>query len=248
MARQLAVASTPTDARIHLVLDFDGTVTLKDTGDELFRTFGQFEPIHTELLNGQMSVAEYYRRSVAMLPPDLSPESIHTWALSYEVDPGLQSLVALCQRNSVKVSIASDGFDAYIGPILEQAGLANILVHCNRLEHSEGGWSAVFPGATESCTCFCASCKRNAVLSSLAEGDLLIYVGDGRSDTCAAQHADVIFAKHHLAAWCTEQRIPHHPFKTLHDVRRILAGHLATNSLKPRRQAHLARTAAVAAE
>jgi len=242
------VASTPTDRRIHLVLDFDGTITLRDTGDELFRTFGQFEPIHTELLDGQMTVAEYYRRSVAMLPAELTPEQVHAWALTMDVDPGMEALVALCRRNRILVAIASDGFDVYIEPILRQAGLADIPVFSNRLVHSERGWSAVFPGATESCTCFCASCKRNAVLRALAEDDLLIYVGDGRSDTCAARHADVIFAKHHLAAWCTQERVPHHPFRTLHDVHRILAGHLATNSLRPRRQAHLARAAAVAAE
>ena len=82
----------------------------------------------------------------------------------------------------------------------------------------------------------------------LAEHDLLVYVGDGRSDMCAAQHADVVFAKGYLAAWCTEQRIPHHPWTTLHDVRRILGTKLATGALRVRRQAQLARKAAYEAE
>jgi len=243
------VASTPTDRRVHLVLDFDGTITVRDTGDDLFRTFGQFEPIHSQLLDGEMSVAEYYRRSAAMLKADLTPEEVRTWADERQIDPGLADLVALCRRHGVRVVVASDGFDAYIRPILDRAAIGPVDIHCNTLEHrADGQWDVSFPGASESCSCFCASCKRNAVLSHLGESDILIYVGDGRSDTCAARHADIIFAKDHLAAWCNEERIPHHPFKTLHDVRRLLAGRFATGDLKPRRQAVLARAEAVKSE
>ena len=243
------MASTPTDRRVHLVLDFDGTITVRDTGDDLFRTFGQFEPIHSQLLDGEMSVAEYYRRSAAMLRTGLTLDEVHDWADQREVDPGLVDLVALCHRHNVNVVVASDGFDVYIHSILERAAVSGVDVHCNSLERdSEGRWTARFPGASESCSCFCASCKRNAVLQHLGEGDIVIFVGDGRSDTCAARHADLIFAKDHLAAWCNEERIPHHPFKTLHDVLRILAARFATGNLKPRRQAVLARNEAVKGE
>jgi len=244
------VASTPTDrSRVHLVLDFDGTITVRDTGDDLFRTFGQFEPIHSQLLQGEMSVAEYYRRSTALLTSNLTPDEVRTWANERVIDPGLADLVHLCRRYDVHVVVASDGFDAYITPILERAEIGEVDVHCNTLApQPDGTWAVSFPGASESCTCFCASCKRNAVLSHLGEGDILIYVGDGRSDTCAASHADIIFAKDHLAAWCTEERIPHHPFKTLHDVQRLLAGRFANGYLKSRRQAVLARMRAIQAE
>jgi 2-hydroxy-3-keto-5-methylthiopentenyl-1-phosphate phosphatase len=82
------------------------------------------------------------------------------------------------------------------------------------------------------------------VLGESHEDDVIVYIGDGRSDTCAVQHADVVFAKDYLAAWCTEQRIPHHPYRTLSDVQRILASKLATGALRQRRQAVLARKAA----
>ena len=248
MARRVAVASTPTDRRLHLFLDFDGTITVRDTGDDLFRTFGQFEPIHSELLNGEMTVATYYRRSAVMLRDELTLEAIHEWANTREVDAGLQDLVALCRLYGVQVAVASDGFNVYIEPILERSGVGELPVHCNVLQPADGGWETSFPGASESCSCFCASCKRNAVLQHVGENDIVIYVGDGRSDTCAARHADLIFAKDHLAAWCNEERIPHHPYKTLQDVRRILAGRLATGDLKPRRQAVLARADAVRSE
>lgn len=245
--RRPDVASTRTEQQIHLFLDFDGTITVQDTGDELFRTFGAFEPVHTQLLNGEFSVREYYDRSVVLLR-EHEPSVIRAWAMTMEVDPGFSSLIAFCRTHQITPHIVSDGFDLYINAILQREGVTDIAVHCNQLMLDEGRWTAEYPGASESCSCFCASCKRNRIISALREQDLAIYVGDGRSDRCAAEHCDVVFAKHQLASWCTEQRIPHHPFRTLSDVQRILATKLVAIELRPRRQAFLARQRAVIAE
>lgn len=245
--RRPDVAFTRIDRQIHLFLDFDGTITVKDTGDELFKTFGSFEPVHSQLLNGEFDVREYYRRSAALLRAQ-DPEAIHAWAQTMEVDPGFVSLISWCRANNITPHVVSDGFDVYIDTILHREGITDIIVHCNRLTKDDGRWTPEFPGATESCTCFCASCKRNRIIEALGEHDLAIYVGDGRSDRCAAEHCDVIFAKRHLAAWCTEQRLPHHPFRTFHDVQRILAVKQVNGELRPRRQAVLARQRAVVAE
>ena len=78
--------------------------------------------------------------------------------------------------------------------------------------------------------------------------DVLIYVGDGRSDACAVEYCDVVFAKGILAASCTERGITHHPYRTLTDVMMILQAKLRDGSLRARRQARLARQRAVAAE
>ena len=68
---------------------------------------------------------------------------------------------------------------------------------------------------------------------------LYVYIGDGRSDTCAASHADIIFAKGALAAFCNERRIPHYTFHTFFDVVRIFKKIVGTKQMKHRRQAEL---------
>lgn len=244
------MGSTPTrpnTKKIHVVLDFDGTVSVDDVGDLLFKTFGQFEPIHSELLEGKISVAEYYRQSVQLLNDTCTPEKLLEWAIDCEVDPGFVDLVKLCRDREASVSIVSDGFDVYIKPIIEKAGVGLVEVSCNRLSWNKG-WTPQFPGATESCSCFCASCKRNEVIGKVADGDVLVYVGDGMSDRCAAEHSDIVFAKDSLAAYCTEKRIPHHPFKTLHDVQRMMSTRFARKDFPRRRQALLARQAAFISE
>jgi len=233
---------------LHLFLDFDGTISTRDVGDEFFRTFGQFEPIHSELLNGKLSVAEYYRRSVFLLRNDCTPASVSQFVASQEVDAGFVALVQWCQRNNITVTIVSDGFDVYIEPMLARCDLSHIDRATNILEWDGATYTPRFPGASESCTCFCASCKRNEVVTRLGEGDIAVYIGDGRSDSCAAEFADVVFAKSTLASDCTRKGIPHHPYRNLSEVMIILQGKLVEGALRPRRQAVLARMRAIQAE
>jgi 2,3-diketo-5-methylthio-1-phosphopentane phosphatase len=231
-----------------IIFDFDGTITPRDTGNELVRRFGAFEPHHTDLVQGRCTVIEYYRRVAASFGADATPDAITAWTASIDVDASFRKLVAWCEAQTFSVTVVSDGFDVYITPILARIGMSHLPVRCNELVHHNGTWTVHAPGATESCSCFCASCKRNAILASAADDDILVYVGDGMSDACAAEHADVVFAKGTLAAYCTAHGIVHHHFHTLHDVYHILRTRLEAGKIKPRKQARLARLRAVSYE
>lgn len=234
---------------IHLFLDFDGTISQADVGDELFKRFGQFEPIHSQLIDGEMNVQDYYRRSVSLFRPDCTPDSITAFAHTQQLDSGFAPLVSWALRSNIAVTIVSDGFNVYIEPLLNQSGLrSQVKVLCNSLEWDGTSYSVSFPGATESCACFCASCKRNALISQLGDDDIAIYVGDGLSDSCAVEHADVVFAKGTLASECTRKGIPHHHFRSLSEVMIILQRKVEEGALRPRRQAVLARKRAIEAE
>jgi 2-hydroxy-3-keto-5-methylthiopentenyl-1-phosphate phosphatase len=86
------------------------------------------------------------------------------------------------------------------------------------------------------------------MLTRIADDDVVIYVGDGRSDTCAVQFADIVFAKGTLAAYCTSMRIPHHPYRSLMEVRIMLQKRMESRDFPRRRQAVLARKRAFEAE
>ncbi|CAN5535367.1 MtnX-like HAD-IB family phosphatase [soil metagenome] len=226
---------------MRVYIDFDNTISVGDAGDELIRAFGSFEPLHTELQQGAISVAEYYRRAASTFRSATTPEAIREWTLSVDIDPSFVKLVAWCTSEQIPITVVSDGFDVYIAPLMQRVGLSTVPVYCNRLVYTDGGFVPEFPGASESCSCFCASCKRNTLLRHAAEDDVIVYIGDGMSDTCAAEHADVVFAKSTLAAYCTAHGIPHHHFKTLHDVVYILQTIATKNGFRSRRQAQLAR-------
>jgi 2-hydroxy-3-keto-5-methylthiopentenyl-1-phosphate phosphatase len=50
----------------------------------------------------------------------------------------------------------------------------------------------------------------------------LVYLGDGISDRCAAQMADLVFARDGLAEYLLERRVPFVPFADFVGVRREL--------------------------
>jgi 2,3-diketo-5-methylthio-1-phosphopentane phosphatase len=226
---------------ISVFCDFDGTVLKDDLGDEVFKKFGQFEPLHTELLQGKMTVAEYWRRIAATIPSEITPQQIEEFALSFQLDSYFKTFAEFCREQSIPLTIVSDGFDLYIKPLLKREGLGWITVACNNLVFKNGKYETEYPGASESCSCFCASCKRNSILKTAPPDNIIMYIGDGLSDTCGAEHADIIFAKKNLAAYCNEARLPHHPFKNFFDVLRIFKKIIEQKFLKPRHQAVLKR-------
>ena len=60
------------------------------------------------------------------------------------------------------------------------------------------------------------------MLGSAGDGDVLIYVGDGYSDRCPVEYADLVFAKGSLQTWCQQNNISYLPYRSLDDVRRRL--------------------------
>ncbi len=239
---------TKINKQIYVFCDFDGTVTLKDLGDELFKVYGKFEPYNTQLKNGEISIYQYWQVLCASLAPNFNREIIQKFTGNYQVDPYFYEFTELCKINKIPFSIVSDGFAEYILPIMKRIGLDNETVLCNYLSFSSVV-KPVFPGATQSCRCLCASCKRNAVINLVPDDGIIVYIGDGYSDFCAAEHSDVIFAKKHLARYCAENKIPHYNFKSFFDIKKIFSDILSgKKNIKQRRQAQLRRKDAFEAE
>jgi 2-hydroxy-3-keto-5-methylthiopentenyl-1-phosphate phosphatase len=229
----------PQLSNVSVFVDFDGTITHEDIGDRLFLDFGVFEPHHTRLKNGEISIREYWNTVTATLKPGLTAEDIAAYAAGFQVDAYFKSFAEFCRDNDIKIRIISDGFDAYISAVMMNAGLDWIPVNCNHLDFNEGLIRPVFPLATESCSCMCASCKRNAILKNALPDDIIVFIGDGYSDYCAAEHSDIVFAKKHLAAYCNEHKIPHYPFSSFFDVLRLFKILQSKKKLKHRYQAQL---------
>ena len=224
---------------ITVFTDFDGTITTKDIGDDIFLQFGQFEPYHTKLLAGDITISDYWKKLINSIS-NIHIDKLNEYILDCEIDPYFISFADFCDEHNIKLITVSDGFDFYINKILSNAGLERIPVACNKLiVENNFPVSPHFPLATESCQCLCASCKRNSVLRNTEPDTITVFIGDGYSDYCAARHADYIFAKSNLAAYCNHEKIPHFPFKNFSDIIRIFKSILLKKKLKPRNQARL---------
>jgi 2,3-diketo-5-methylthio-1-phosphopentane phosphatase len=208
-------------------IDFDGTVTHCDVGNVFFRTFGgeQCTALVSAYRDGKMSAHQCFREEVAAMGC-LDTRRGETFLHSIDLREGARELFATCREHGMEYCILSDGLDYYIRTILARHGIAGVPIYANALILSRNGSEGCrptieFPFTNAECD-RCACCKRNLLLRHAGDDDVIVYVGDGYSDRCPVQYADVVFARGELQAWCQEQNISYRPYETLHDVRRFL--------------------------
>lgn len=226
--------------KINIFCDFDGTITQKDLGDEIFKNFGEFYTFNKLLVNGEITIYEYWEKTVGSLVTG-AESKIKEYALNAEIDPYFVNFIKTAKDMGCSIFIVSDGFSQYISPITEKFSFNDIPVFSNTIDFNNCP-KPIYYGRSEECKCMCASCKRNVVVNISAEDEIIVYIGDGYSDFCAATHSDIIFAKKNLAKYLSENRIPFYNFKTFFDIIKIF-NNLQAGKLhfKKRRQAELKR-------
>ena len=238
---------------VHVFVDFDGTITKGDVGDALFERFGGDRSTGAvdAYRRGGISAVECYRRECEACGP-VPLDALQEFLESREIDPTFAAFDAWCRGRGFTLTVLSDGMDVYIRSILGRHGLGHVPFVSNLLTLEPDAvpgrvrFRPSFPNTDETCD-RCASCKRNHMLNAAADEDVIVYAGEGYSDRCPVQYADIVFAKDDLLRHCEAERIAFYPYASFADVRDRLerlspsgAGG-AASSLPRRRRAALAR-------
>lgn len=231
-------------------MDFDGTISKIDVGDELFRKFGNEEvtnQIINDLIKDQISSRECWTR----LCENAGIVNIYEWDKfidNVEIEESFKLFVQYCNQHSFDLFILSDGFDYYIKRILIRQKLAHLKFFSNSLFISPEGYLVPsFPYFNENCR-GSANCKRTHIIEYSGENDYTFYIGDGISDKDPIEYVDFIFAKDDLLKYCEKQRITYYRFKDFNDVIEKLNELKSKKRLKKRHQAELKRREAYTME
>jgi 2-hydroxy-3-keto-5-methylthiopentenyl-1-phosphate phosphatase len=193
---------------VKLVVDWDGTVTVRDTQWMLLERFGDREVF--ERMEGSLGTTHSYREvmelEIGTVTAPLA-EVVAFLVAEAEVRAGFGELVERFQPR-----VLSSGFHETIEPILAREGVDVELV-ANRLDPRPDGWRILW-GDEAACPVCSDLCKRRG----LPPERPLVYVGDGYSDRCAALVADRVFARRGLAEYLDSRNVPYEPFETFDDV------------------------------
>ncbi len=209
----------PDGAPVSVLLDFDGTISLEDTGDALLARLFDDQELTRHMdelyMSGEKGSRELIAWDMEMLPRDADV----LWAEvdSLPVDETLADLLATVREAGAAAEVVSDGVGFHIEHMLARIGVTDLPVATNRTVVGEGGAGVSFPFGHASCF-VCGTCKRERIRLHRDAGRAVVFVGDGPSDRYAAHHADVIFAKGSLAVWCEVENIPYEPWERLADV------------------------------
>jgi 2-hydroxy-3-keto-5-methylthiopentenyl-1-phosphate phosphatase len=197
---------------VQLVLDWDGTCTVRDSlvaaihdlGDpsvydaEVQETFGSYEAMLAAEVNTLQVTAD----------------EAAAWAVEHvELRAGLHELLEL-----YRPVIVSSGLPQLIRPVLQREGLDGIELRSNDADVRSDGWRVIFRDEG-----MCPVCGDKCKRRSLPAGSPLVFVGDGWSDRCASLACDRVFARTGLAAYLDEQGVPYEPYETFFDVAAALS-------------------------
>jgi 2,3-diketo-5-methylthio-1-phosphopentane phosphatase len=210
-------------SRRTLVVDFDGTITEQDLLDTIAQTFGDeevYREVDEALDEDSLSLNEVIRREFEPVRAPL--DEVRAWVLeNVRVRPGFRELVELARERGWRFVIVSSGFRELIEPVLAREGVPDLELLSNTVDPDPDGWKVRFR-VSETCEVCGQPCKRSTA-AALADGTELVYVGDGYSDRCAAEAADLAFARRGLADYLEERGVPFERFEDFHSVARRLA-------------------------
>jgi 2,3-diketo-5-methylthio-1-phosphopentane phosphatase len=207
-------------SRASVFLDFDGTVSTRDTGDHVADRLAppEWRELDQRYVAGEIGSRECLLDLWELLPHDEA--TLRAAAAEVPLDPGFELLVGALRDAGAEVVVVSDGLGFYAEEPCRAAGVELLT---NRPDFVTGRLE--FPHEDRCCPCAtCGTCKQAPIKSARYRGRRTVLVGDGVSDRKAALLADVVFAKGRLAAWCAANDLRHIRFGCLDDVRRVLVG------------------------
>ncbi|CAO3694814.1 unnamed protein product [Umbelopsis ramanniana] len=215
---------------IQVYSDFDGTISLQDTGCLLIDHprclgFKRRRELDHLIMNKDVSFRDGLEEMWAAVTLTWE-EAWKDHLEAVKVDPGFSSFYDYCKSVGVPVKIVSSG----IYPVIEQIMENFIGDRAKEIEIiSNGGgvdgrkWNIQWRDDTSFGHDKSLTLKQ--ARKAATPETIFVFCGDGVSDISAAQHADILFARHgrDLETWCQKENVPFLGFDTFSEVEEIVA-------------------------
>ena len=196
--------------------DFDNTITSSDILDNIIARFSineEWKKYEDAWVDGKIGSRECLEKQMGGVRA--TREILSEYLSTIMIDPFFGKLLTLLRSKGIQYMIVSDSFSFLIKEILRYNGIKRIKVCANRMKFRKDRITLSFPHINPDCL-RCAHCKLRHILEHA--GKTTVYVGDGLSDICPAQDADLVFAKAKLSEFFRKNKKPFMEFKDLQDV------------------------------
>ena len=235
--------------KLKIFCDFDGTIVKNDIWNHSLGKFihdkEKFAEIGEHFAKCQITGRQCIKSELSLVE-GFTFEEFDKLLAEEELDDNFRSFLSFCDEKDYEFIIISEGLDYYIDFILNKFSI-NVRRYCNHLvaTPNDKGYSDLtceFPYDDENCN-VCGMSKRNILLMNTNdyENEVSVLIGDGVSDYCVSNYADIVFAKKELASYCWKNNITYFEYKTFDDVRKKLIKSEETHKLKHRQTAKFNR-------
>ncbi len=181
---------------MRVFIDFDNTVTKGDVLNELIDRYSinkDWTVLEKAWALGEVTTKECLLGQMKSIR--ISRQELFKFLKKVQIDPNFTKLIEFLRYRDIEFSIVSDNFEPFIQVILEDNGIKDFPIFANHLKFYKDRFFPSFPYQNPNCS-FCAHCKKVHFMNDPhSKGNPVIYIGDGRSDICAAKEADIVFVK-----------------------------------------------------
>ena len=166
------------NGRFKIFLDFDGTITKNDVGEEIFKKYlnkNLVNKIVEDLLSNRISSRECWEK-LCNAAPVIEKNDLDDFIISQEIEPTLHHFIEFCNEHNLELFVLSDGFDYYIDKILTRENLNHLNVYSNKLIlNNDGKLLPSFPYYNVDCRST-ANCKRNHIIENSSDEDYTVFI------------------------------------------------------------------------
>jgi 2-hydroxy-3-keto-5-methylthiopentenyl-1-phosphate phosphatase len=198
--------------------DFDGTITQEDTLVLLLDRFGKRLPDGSDWrsieFNPALSEVEKLQAELDLLTCDFD-EAMTFLRSKVRIRQGFKELMLRLAEEGIPVQVLSGGLLPILKQSLAPLDLPELFLGANELSFRGNSWRVV-PPETPRIKELCNHCKSWFLRES--EASTKIYVGDGSTDFCPAERADIVYARGSLLKHCQVKGLPHEAFDTFDDI------------------------------
>ncbi|KAF9911079.1 hypothetical protein BX616_010678 [Lobosporangium transversale] len=236
--------------RIEVFSDFDGTISMEDTGCILIDSgIGEEtrKAMDVQVLNHELTFLD--AMDIWWSSVNLTFEEGLELVREVELDPGFLKFYAHVQTHKIPFSIVSCGLDIiiekYMSWYLGEEEAKKLVILANYGKVVDKKWLVSYrdetPHSHDKSVCIKESKEQfkkemveqqkqrelaKETKQEQAEEHVIVFCGDGISDLSAAREADVLFARkgRNLEKYCRIHKIPFTPFDSFDQVRELIQG------------------------
>jgi 2-hydroxy-3-keto-5-methylthiopentenyl-1-phosphate phosphatase len=224
-----------TERTLLVVCDFDDTAADCNAAQRLIAEFAgpDAAAINQEYREGALTFRDYQEKIISTITAPV--EELRSWARdNVNLRSGFLEAVETTREQGGQFMIASAGIDFYIEPVLAANGLDDVPILSVMGEPTAPDGTTMsfrydYPSNREFCRDW-AVCKCEPIEKARAAGQKVIFIGDGlRSDSCAAEKADTVFARSRLLEHCRNNDVEAIEFEDFHSI----AEYISEFNLRP---------------
>jgi 2,3-diketo-5-methylthio-1-phosphopentane phosphatase len=198
--------------------DFDNTIATCDVFDSMLPRFSQddfWKELEKKWKKGRIGSRVCLEGQIKGM--SITKEALDKYLAGIKLDPYFKKVVKELDARGMTTIVLSDNFDYILKRIMHLNGIRRLKIYSNKLRVAKDNLIPQFPYANRKCH-FCAHCKTKNLLANVGRESIIVYIGDGRSDVCPSQYADLVFAKDDLLRHFKDQGLTCFAYKDLKDV------------------------------